>query len=492
MRDDKNKSGTLGQLDGAISIEKQKLIYEMDQAAEKRLYWKKRNRYYHTDIERFCAFHIPPGRNVVEIGCGTGDLLAAVKPASGVGIDLSQNLVRIAQGRYPHLNFFAEDAENLQIREKFDYVIMSDLIGYLFDCWSAFRSLRQLTRPDTRVVITYYNSLWEPILRMGQKLGLKTPQNRQNWLSLDDIENVLDLNGYEVIREGYRLLVPVYIPLLSYIVNRFIAPLPGIRKLCLLEYVIAREKGNVEAGKLNSYSCSVIIPCKNEAGNIEDIIRRTPHMGSHTEMIFVDGSSTDGTPQFIEKMMGKYKDQKDIKLIPQGSGKGKGHAVRLGFDAAQGDFLFILDADMTVPPEDLPKFYMALAEGQGEMINGTRLVYPMQHEAMRSLNLLANKIFSLIFTWLLDQRIKDTLCGTKVIAKRNYEKIARGRTFFGEFDPFGDFDLLFGAAKQNLKIIEIPVRYCARTYGQTKISRFRHGWLLLKMCGIALWKLKLA
>ena len=235
---------------------------------------------------------------------------------------------------------------------------------------------------------------------------------------------------------------------------------------------------------------SVIIPFRNEAGNIEGAVNRIPQMGKHTEILFVDGNSTDGTVEKIEEMMKRYKGEKDIKLIHQGGAKGKADAVRKGFAEANGDILMILDGDLTVPPEDLPKFYLALAEGKGEFVNGSRLVYVMEKQAMRSLNILGNKVFSWIFTWLLEQRIKDTLCGTKVLFTKDYIKIEKGRDFFGDFDPFGDFDLIFGAAKLNLKIVEMPIRYKARVYGDIKIRRFKHGWLLLKMSFVALRKLK--
>jgi glycosyltransferase involved in cell wall biosynthesis len=213
-----------------------------------------------------------------------------------------------------------------------------------------------------------------------------------------------------------------------------------------------------------------------------------PDFGNHQEIIFVDGHSSDGTPEEVERVMRAYP-TKDIKLMVQ-DGHGKGDAVRKGFRVAKGDILMILDADLTVPPEDLPKFYRALADDQGEFINGCRLIYPMEKEAMRSLNLLGNKLFSIMFTWILNQRFKDTLCGTKVLFRKDYEKIQAGRDYFGEFDPFGDFDLIFGAVKQNLKVVEIPIRYRDRTYGSTNISRFKHGWLLLRMTLFAYKKIK--
>ena len=212
-------------------------------------------------------------------------------------------------------------------------------------------------------------------------------------------------------------------------------------------------------------------------------------MGRHTELIFVEGNSTDDTWDEIQRITSLYAGQYDIKCIQQ-DGKGKGDAVRKGFEMATGDILMILDADMTVPPEDLPKFFQAIATGKGEYINGTRLVYPMEKEAMRTLNLLGNRFFSIAFSWLLNQRIKDTLCGTKVLSKSNYERLQINRAYFGDFDPFGDFDLIFGSAKLNLKFVEVPIRYRARTYGETNISRFKHGWLLLKMMFFALNKIK--
>lgn len=463
-----------------------------DRIAAERDRWKQRNPYYHRYLERLCGELIPPGSSVLEIGCATGDLLAAVQPRRGVGVDLSPEMVRIAKAKHPHLEFIVGDAEELPLDETFDAVVLSDLVGHLPDIWAAFRRLHKVCRPDTRVIITYYNYLWEPILSLGERIGLKMPQPVQNWLPLGDLENLLYLGDLEVVRKGYRLIFPFFVPLLSAVLNRFVAKLPGVKKVCLLQFLVARPRGEVPRVLPREYVCSVVVPCRNEAGNIEGVVGRVPPMGKHTEIVFVDGASTDGTRERIVAWMERTRGEKDIKLIDQGEARGKGDAVRKGFEAAAGDVLMILDADLTVAPEDLPKFYQALAEGKGEFINGSRLVYPMEGQAMRLLNLLGNKIFSVLFTWLLDQRIRDTLCGTKVLFKRDYQRLQANRVFFGEFDPFGDFDLLFGAAKLNLRIVEVPVRYRRRVYGMTKISRFLHGWLLLRMCGVAFWKFKLS
>ena len=444
---------------------------------------KARHRYYYRQLSAFLQFVVPAGKRVLEVGCGTGDLLNAVKPAIGVGMDFSLAMLKVARQKYPRLHFVQSDAHCPALAGRFDYIILSDLVGDLDDVQEVFACLRSLAGPETRLIVTYYNYLWEPVLKLAERLGLKSPQNTQNWLPVEDIEGFLTLAGFTTIRKGYRLLFPLYIPGLSWLCNSVLAYLPGLRRLCLTQYVIARA--DREQADRREYSCSVIVPCRNEAGNIADIVKRTPTLGTGTELIFVDGNSSDGTVERVQEEIARCRGPHTIRLIHQGEGRGKGDAVRKGFEAATGEVLMILDADITVDPEALPRFYNVIADGHGEFVNGSRLVYPMERQAMRVLNLLGNKVFSMIFTWLLEQRLRDTLCGTKALLKRDYEKIKTGRSYFGEFDPFGDFDLLFGAAKLNLKIVEVPVRYRDRTYGETKIKRFRHGLLLLRMCGVA-------
>ncbi|MBE0603360.1 MAG: glycosyltransferase [Deltaproteobacteria bacterium] len=449
--------------------------------------WKRKNRYYHESIERIVRFHVPPGSSVLEIGCGTGDLLAALRPGRGVGVDISPKAVEIARSKYPGLTFLACDAEELRLSEPFDYIILSDVIGDLGDVQRVFERLHMVCHRRTRVILTYFNFLWAPVLHLGERIGMKRPQPEQNWLALSDIESLLSLAGFQTITKGYRILLPVRVPLLSSLCNRVLANLPLIKRLCLVQIIVARPSpAPVPEGSL---SCSVVVPARNEKENIEDAVRRIPPMGSRTEIVFVEGNSGDGTAEEIERAIAAHP-ERDLKLLRQGDGIGKGDAVRKGFAASTGDVLMILDADLTVPPEELPKFFKAVCSGRGEFVHGSRLIYPMEKEAMRFLNALGNKFFSIAFTWLLDQRFTDTLCGTKVLLRADYGRIAAGRGYFGDFDPFGDFDLIFGAAKLDMKILEIPVRYRERTYGTTQISRFRHGWLLLRMCLFALRRIK--
>ena len=455
-----------------------------ERSAHKRDKWKKRNNFYQKTIERQFAFIIPEGSTVLELGCSTGDLLNAVKPGKGIGIDFSGAVIEIARQKYPHLEFHVADAVDYTPGMEIDYIIVSDLITSLWDIQIFFRKVRTYVSPRTKIIISSYNHLWEPILNLGETLGLKARQPLQNWLSIKDIENILHLENFEIIKVEKKLLFPKYIPLFNLLVNKFIANLPGINGLDLIKFITARPVYS----EPKEYSVSIVVPARNEKGNMENAIKQTPAFGSHQEFIFIEGNSSDGTYEEMLRVQKAYPEV-DIKVMKQ-TGKGKGNAVREAFDVATCDILMILDADLTTPPADMPKFYDALRNNKGEFINGCRLVYPMEKEAMRLLNFIANKFFGWFFSYLLGQRMKDTLCGTKVLFKKDYEMIIANRSYFGDFDPFGDFDLLFGAAKLNLKIAEVIVHYRDREYGSTQISRFSHGWLLIKMSLFAARKIK--
>ncbi len=444
---------------------------------------------YHEKLIEIYRFLVPAGQRVLEVGSGDGDLLAALEPSVGVGADFSPEMVALASRRHPGLRFVVADAHDLDFGpdETFDVVIMSDLVNDLWDVQEVLERVREVCTPRTRVIINTYSRLWQPLLALARRLRLARPVLEQNWLTVTDIHNLLDLGGFEPIKHWSEVLWPLRTPILARLANRFLAKLWPFRLFDLTNFIVARPKAEPRRAPEEPL-VTVVVPARNEAGNIADIVRRTPEMGRGTELVFVEGNSTDDTYEMIEKVIAANP-ERDIKLFRQ-PGKGKGDAVRVGFEQATGDVLMILDADLTVPPEDLPRFVEALTSGNGEFINGVRLVYPMEQRAMRLLNLAGNKFFSAAFTWLLLQRIKDTLCGTKVLYKRDYELIAANREYFGDFDPFGDFDLLFGAAKLNLKIVDMPIRYRERTYGDTNISRWRHGLLLLRMAGFAAGRIK--
>ncbi len=447
--------------------------------------YRKRYAYFWNDIVRYCNYFIHEDDAVLEIGCATGDMLAKMKGRKKTGIDFSQKMIDIAKEHNPDINFFVQDAENINLNTKFDTIVLSHATGYFVDVLKVFESLKSVCHHRTRIIINYYNFLWEPALLMGEFFGFKRKSPKQNWLTKKDLQTFLYLAGYETYRSSRRVLLPINIPIISWFLNKFISRLPLINHLCLNQYVFARPICKLPQ---KEYSTSIVIPARNESGNLEDALKRLPKFGSRQEIIFIEGNSTDDTWEQMQKLPEKYPEW-DIK-IGQQAGKGKGDAVRKGFAMATGDILMILDADLTVPPEDIPSFYDAIANNKGEFINGSRLVYPMEKNAMRILNLMGNKFFSIMFSWLLEQPLKDTLCGTKVIFKSDYEKLIKNRSFFGEFDPFGDYDLIFGAYKMNLKIIDLPIRYRERVYGDTNISRFRHGLLLLRMVGYAARKIK--
>jgi hypothetical protein len=396
-------------------------------------------------------------------------------------------MVAAARERHPSLRFVVGDAHDLSsIDSRFDVVILSDLLNDVWDVQTVLGQIHRISHSRTRVVVNLYSRLWEQPLALAAKLGVAHPTLHQNWLTVEDLRNLMNLVDLEVIRQWQEVLWPVGTPLVAPASNRWLVKLWPFKWLALTNFLIARPR-------LRPFSdeqprVSVVVPARNEAGNIEPIFDRVPEMGCATEIIFVEGHSTDDTYGTIEQAMARHP-SRNARLFRQ-EGKGKGDAVRLGFAKAGGDVLMILDADLTVAPEELPRFLEALLSGKAEFVNGVRLVYPMEKQAMRFWNLVGNKFFSLAFSWLLEQPIKDTLCGTKVLTKNDYERIAANRTYFGDFDPFGDFDLLFGATRLSLKIVDLPIRYRDRTYGTTNIQRWRHGWLLFRMVVFAARRLK--
>ena len=458
-------------------LDRVRIFYD---AAPTESHWGARQ--YRRWLAHYYNLLIPPDASVLEIGCGAGELLALIKAGSRVGVDLSARQLDAARSRVPEATFFAQPAEVLELGRTFDFIIISDTLNIAADVQHLLERLHRIARPDTRLLINFQNTLWRPLLTAARVLGLKAPQPQNSWLATSDVINLLRLADWEVVVRQNRILVPFRALGLGTLANRWFAPL--LQWFCLTIFLVARPAYRRE----RPLTVSVVIPARNEAGNIAAAVARTPELGGGTELIFVEGNSTDHTWAEIQRVAAEHPDRK-IKILQQ-HGRGKGDAVRAGFAVATGDILMILDADLTMPPEELPKFYEVIASGRAEFANGVRLVYPMEQEAMQFANLCANKAFGLIFSWLMGQPVKDTLCGTKVVARANYDRIAANRAYFGNFDPFGDFDLLFGASKLNLKIADVPIRYRERTYGTTNIQRWRHGWLLLRMVAFAARKLK--
>jgi len=461
--------------------------------AARRETWINRNRYYYQLLNRLLRFLVEPQKKVLSVRCDIGNLLAIVRPSKGKGIDICGEIVAIAQQRNPSFDFAVAfpDKEEFQQAfkpdEKFDYILFND-IGDTVDVLQALRNLKPLCQRHTRVLVTTYNHLWEPLVTFAEWSGMKVPRSEQNWLSTTDIRNLLKLAGFEALETHRVVILPKYLPLLSSILNRFCARLPFLNKLCMTQMVIARVvPPPVSPERL---SVSVVIPCKNEKGNVEEAVRRVPPLADRTELIFCDDQSTDGTAEEVLRVQALYP-EKNIRL-EHGPGVCKSRNVWTGFNAATGDILMILDADLTTIPEELPYFIDVILSGQAEFVNGSRLVYPVPKGAMNGANMLGNKFFSVAFTYLLGQRVKDTLCGTKVLWRSDWERIRPMLGSWGTEDRWGDYELLFGAAKLNLKILDLPVHYQERIYGSTKMTKvFRNGLVMLRMCWHGFLKLKL-
>ena len=472
-----------------LSVHKEEVRRHANASAAERAKWRQRADFFHGEDLHFLKFLVPEGARVLELGCSTGELLAALKPSFGVGVDLSAEVIDEARRSYPGLQFQTGDIESAEfvrsLSGPFDFIVIVDTLGSLEDCQLVFENLHSLCTRETRLIVGYFSHFWHPLLKLAEWIQLKMPQPPQNVLALADVHALVGLADFEAVKSERRLLSPLRLFGLGRLINRFIAPLPLFNWFCLRHYTVCRSLRHLGPPPR---SATVVIPARNERGNIEPAIRRMPRFADALEIIFVEGHSRDDTWSEIERVI-EANPQLDIKALHQ-PGKGKADAVYTGFDIAKGDVLMILDADLTVPPEQLPKFWQAIESGKGEFVNGTRLVYPLEDQAMRFLNLIANKLFSQAFSWLLGQRFTDTLCGTKVLRRSDYLRLKAGRSYFGDFDPFGDFDLIFGASKLSLKIVEVPIRYANRTYGETQISRFRHGLLLLRMVWFAFLRIK--
>jgi SAM-dependent methyltransferase len=458
-----------------------------DSIARRMDVWQGGGGHYHRRLAEIYRTLVEPGLRVLEIGCGRGDLLARLEPSYGVGVDFSSEMIRRAGARHPQLTFVQADAHALPFTQTFDVIILSDLASELWDVQGALAEVMRLSSSRTRVILNSYSRLWQAPLMLTKWLNLSKPVLDQNWLTVEDLRSLLALGGLEAIRSWSEILLPLRLPLIDSALNRVAVRFWPFHQLALTNFLVGRRTPRAIAGQRRP-SVTVVVPARNEAGNIPPLMARMPRMGDMTELIFVEGHSTDDTFRAIEYAITQAS-RFPCRLLRQ-PGRGKGDAVRCGFAQARGEVLMILDADLSVPPEDLVRFYDALVSGVGELINGVRMVYPMEDQAMRFLNLLGNKSFSMFFSWLIGQPVKDTLCGTKVLWRPDYEEIARSRSSVGDVDPFGDFDLLFGAARRSLKIVDLPVRYRSRAYGTTNIQRWRHGWLLMRMAWLGMKKLK--
>jgi len=434
-------------------------------------YWQQRNRYYHNAMANLITGMVPPDSEVLELGAGAGDLLASLRPSRGMELNFTKGMTTRAREKHPEFEFATIEVDSVQMPHAMEpqYVVMNNMLDYVYDAWDMLESLRPTINEQTLLIATTNNPVWAPILRFASKLGLRIPESTRNFITNKDICGVLHLQGFDVVEEGLVLPVPVRIPLLGTLLNAVLPELPVVRFASSIQYVVARRREPRRA-----LSVSVVVPCHNEAENIKECIQRIPNMGAWTEIVVVDDGSTDGTMEKVrEAMMADGR----VRLITMEVNQVKASAVIAGFEASKGDVLMILDADMAVEPEELPKFLTPLQDGTADFVNGTRLIYPMHGKAMKVANFFGNKAFCYMASKAIRQRVSDTLCGTKAFLRRDYKRMP----LTGK-ERWGDFDLLFGAARLRLRILEIPVHYTERRAGKSKMRVMVDGWYFLFAC----------
>ncbi len=369
--------------------------------------------------------------------------------------------------------------------EKRTAILVNGTFNHDFDIQGLLVQLKTKLSRTSRVIAVLYNPYLRWLYNLANRLRIRKGELPSTFVTQIDLQNIVKVAGYEIVRQRLAVYCPWKLLGVGNAVNRILPLVPLVRWLSLTSIVVLRP-----LTPLSRPGLSCVIPARNERGNIENALKRFPELGCETEIIFVEGHSNDGTWEEILRVAALYEHRFRIQTLQQ-AGKGKADAVRLGFAHATQPLLTILDADLTMPPEMLGRFYGAYCEGYGDFINGSRLVYPMEGEAMRFLNRLGNVFFAKMLSGILDVRIGDSLCGTKLVTRGDYQRMEAWRRDFGDFDPFGDFELLYPAAVLGLGIVDIPIRYLARTYGETNIQRFRHGLLLLKMTWIGLLRIKL-
>lgn len=443
--------------------------------------WRSRNRFYHERKAEYLRFIIPEGESVLLIGCEDGALLEALRPSRGLGVDHRPEFIALARKRTPQFVYALSSDLDWSVRRTFEYIVLNDVACEIEDLFVFLQRVARHCTPTSRVVVVQHNYLWRPLFRLAAWLGLKRPEARQNWLSAGDLRVFLDGAGFETIEVRSKLFCPARLLGLGSAINWVAGMLPFVHRLASAELLVARRRDS--ARTLPRKSASIVLTTRDERGNIEPLVRAIPRVGTATEIIFVEGHSRDGTRAEIERVIDNHPAKK-IRLVIQ-DGEGQGNAIRKGFSEAEGDVIILLEADQTTAPADVIKAFDIIASGRADYVNGSRFIYPRDKGAMPLFNAIGNWLFAAWFTWFLGQRTSDVLCGLKAIDRRQFQRLEKNWGFLGLFDPFGDFELIFGAARLGLKISEVPTRYGRRSYGRPKTKVFRHGMMLLRMASRA-------
>lgn len=438
---------------------------------------KQRNAYYNGRLIEWCRSIVPPGRKVLDVGCGRGDVLHALAPSEGLGIDLSAAMVREAKRSFPATDFRVQAIEEFDGDASYDVVLLINTLEYMYDVGRVLDRVHSALADGGRLLISTANPLWSPVFSAASKLGLRIPECERLFLTNEDVVNMLALHGFETVYKRMDLVLPKQIPIVSDVTNWVVSRLPAVRLVGSTQLIAARKRPL----RRRDYSVSVVVPCYNEVGNVDRCVREMRKFGTSTELIIVDDGSSDGTAAAVKP---EHNAEIDVRVISYSPNRGKGNAVKAGFDGARNDIVVILDADLTTHPDELSPLYEAFAHGRAEFVNCTRLVYPMEGGAMKFANYVGNKLFTILVSVIMGARVSDTLCGTKAMFRRDYQHMTMGR------DPWGDYDFLFGAAQQRLVIRELPVHYRERLAGLSKMNSAKHTINLLRMCWKGFWQVQ--
>lgn len=441
-------------------------------------YWREKNWYYHNQLKHVFKEAIKENSRVLQIGYGLGDILAALYPKKGVSFDSDPELISLSRRRYSSIKFLTFDFNKYKVKEKFDYVIFPDSLEHLKDIQTVFENIFPAFSGNTRVIISSINPKWEQIFWILEKLHLKRPEPPRNWLKLETIKNILEVSGYKVLDCGFRTLLPIHIPLISRFINNNIRKSKLLSRVCLIQYLIAEK----EKFRVNSnLTCSIVIPTINQPKKLKECIDLIPKIGKKTEIIVVDGSMGDKTEELIVNLSKRHK---NIKYIKDDSNQGRDGLLKKGIGASNTDIVITYDDVMSIPPSELSRFYNLLASSKADMVNGVRYIYPIKGQSLRQLNIIGNIIFSLIYSWLLRQRISDPLCSIKGFYLNSYlkNKISKNNTLL---------DLLIKAGEKQSKIREIPVHYNSEVYSAYKSHTLSRVLTLLLGVPYGIWRIRI-
>ncbi len=360
--------------------------------------------------------------------------------------------------------------------KKYKTIILTDLFEVSTDILELLSMVNKLLGKDGIIVICSINQKWNRILNLFERLNLKDGNQKRLFINSTIVLNIAKVTGLEFVTQRNKQIFPFRMLGLGSLINNILEILffPfsfGIRIYSILNQ---QEKFNEE----KKYSKSIIIPAKNEEKNLKPLLNQIPELEEDHEIILAIGDSEDKTYEVAKEIKEARCWPFEVKVIKQ-TGKGKANAVWEAVEEASKEVIIILDADISVNPETIVQFNSVIDTGKASFVNGTRLIYGMESGAMRIVNNLGNRIFQYIVSIIIGQKITDSLCGTKVFFRKDFNKIKLWKELVQMKDPFGDFDMIFTAGYFGLKILEIPVRYQARVYGVTQIKRFRDGYKLI-------------